>query len=506
MDYLNIRQSYTGGAVDVYIPKNKDNELLYYYDVNGLYPSVMLNNPMPTGQPVAFLGDIRQVDPNAFGFFYCKITSPEYLEHPILQRSIKIDARLTTVAGLGSWKGWVFSAEMDNAINFGYHFEILKGYQFQKGYIFKDYINKMYNLRLLYPKGEAMNLNAKLLMNSLYGKFGMKSQTTKVEIISTKDINKYLEKFNTSISEMIYLEDHIILNINTNEFIKTDLFSHYVHYFYEIKSSGVEKMIAKLLLNNLYGYFGRKPTGIVTQNIKNSDLQGYLLTRIIKSITPINSEYSTILSYSNINYKLLEKLNNELHYEVENFNSPIKSNVAIAAAVTAYARIHMIPFKIDPNTLYTDTDSIFTLSELDPELVGDELGKMKDELKGGVIKEALFLGPKKYGYYIFDKENVQHDFSVFSGVSRNSLTFEEVKNISNGKVITKNVSNRFFKSFNSLNIDIKDTLVSIKITNSKKLVGNNYIPITLHNGYHNVFKTLFNKYKNLLIKNIKKYL
>jgi hypothetical protein len=28
-----------------------------------------------------------------------------------------------------------------------------------------------------------MNLIAKLLMNSLYGKFGMKSETTKVEIL-----------------------------------------------------------------------------------------------------------------------------------------------------------------------------------------------------------------------------------------------------------------------------------------------------------------------------------
>ena len=63
---FNIRQSYTGGAVDVYIPKNKDNEKLYYYDVNSLYPSVMLNNPMPVGKPIAFDGDIRKVDPNAF--------------------------------------------------------------------------------------------------------------------------------------------------------------------------------------------------------------------------------------------------------------------------------------------------------------------------------------------------------------------------------------------------------------------------------------------------------
>jgi hypothetical protein len=120
--FYNISESYTGGAVDVYIPQYKDNGLLYYYDVNSLYPSVMLNNPMPVGEPIAFLGNIRAVDLNAFGFFYCKIRSPDYLEHPILQRTVKTPNATTTVAGLGSWTGWIFSEEMDNAVKYGYHF------------------------------------------------------------------------------------------------------------------------------------------------------------------------------------------------------------------------------------------------------------------------------------------------------------------------------------------------------------------------------------------------
>jgi len=63
---------------------------------------------------------------------------------------------------------------MDNAIKFGYQFEILKGYQFERGDLFYAYINKYYELRNLYDKSHPMNLIAKLLMNSLYGKFGMK--------------------------------------------------------------------------------------------------------------------------------------------------------------------------------------------------------------------------------------------------------------------------------------------------------------------------------------------
>ena len=84
----NIRESYTGGAVDVYIPHNKisswltpnniDYETLYYYDMNSLYPTAMAQRPMPIGQPIAFLGNIRALEPNAYGFFYCKIISPAY--------------------------------------------------------------------------------------------------------------------------------------------------------------------------------------------------------------------------------------------------------------------------------------------------------------------------------------------------------------------------------------------------------------------------------------------
>jgi hypothetical protein len=179
-----IRESYTGGAVDVYIPHNSDNEILFDYDVNALYPSAMLNNLMPVGKPIPFLGNIRNIDPQAFGFFYCKISSPEYLEHPILQRRIKTVNGNRTIAGLGTWEGWIFSEEMDNAVKYGYTFEIFKGYEFNKADIFSKYINKMFNLRLQYPKGDAMNLTAKLLLNSLYGKFGMKIENTMVEIFN----------------------------------------------------------------------------------------------------------------------------------------------------------------------------------------------------------------------------------------------------------------------------------------------------------------------------------
>lgn len=309
---FNIRKSYTGGSVDVYIPQNINNEILYCYDVNGLYPSVMLNNPMPVGKPIAFEGDILLKDPNAFGFFFCKITSPEYLEHPILQRKIKTNQGPRTIAGLGTWNDWIFSEEMYNAMKFGYKFTVLNGYEFNKGDIgFNKYVKNMYDLRMEYPKGSAMNITAKLLSTSLYGKFGMSNETTKVIILDNNFLdtkgNNILDKFNNDITDIIKLENHTVLIVNKK----------------------VNSTLDKNFISN----------------------------------NPGDVFHATDV------------------------------NVAIASAITAYARIHMSQYKNNPNfkLYYSDTDSIIIDSLLPNEMIGTNLGQMKLEY---TIKNAIFLAPK----------------------------------------------------------------------------------------------------------------
>jgi hypothetical protein len=98
----DIRQGYTGGAVDVYIPKPPENVNINCYDVNSLYPSQMLENLMPIGNPTYFDGDIRKIDLNAFGFFYCRITAPDDIKHPIIQTHVKINNMVRTIAPIGT--------------------------------------------------------------------------------------------------------------------------------------------------------------------------------------------------------------------------------------------------------------------------------------------------------------------------------------------------------------------------------------------------------------------
>ncbi len=106
----DIREGYTGGAVDVYKTNNvvdkgslfnrgwRRFKKLFYYDFNSMYAYIMSTFELPVGKPIKFEGDITKVEPNAYGWFYCKITSPEYIEHPILQRRILTKYGYRTIA------------------------------------------------------------------------------------------------------------------------------------------------------------------------------------------------------------------------------------------------------------------------------------------------------------------------------------------------------------------------------------------------------------------------
>jgi len=54
----DIRQGYTGGAVDMYIPKALEGVKIFSYDVNSLYPTMMSEWEMQVGKPTFFKGDI----------------------------------------------------------------------------------------------------------------------------------------------------------------------------------------------------------------------------------------------------------------------------------------------------------------------------------------------------------------------------------------------------------------------------------------------------------------
>jgi hypothetical protein len=127
---------------------------------------------------------------------------------------------------------------------------------------------------------------------------------------------------------------------------------------------------------------------IETKNVFKKDLMKYYSTYTILSEIDINENISTILMSSNLDYTLINEIKTDTNFElITNFRT-VKSHVGIAAAVTAYARIEMLELKMLLSKLgiklyYTDTDSLFVDKEIPNYLIGNELGQLKDELKGG---------------------------------------------------------------------------------------------------------------------------
>jgi len=311
------------------------------------------------------------------------------------------------------------------------------------------------------------------------------------------------------------------------EFSKIFLFEKYVEHFFDLKKNAktpADKFIAKMQLNQLYGYFGRSRELILTKFVNYNELTDLIKTCVIRNIIEIDDDNYIVSLTCNINWKILRQLNMTLEdIQVDSVGKSVKSNVAISAAITAYARMLMADFKMNPNVYYTDTDSIFTDKELDEIFVGDELGLMKDEMKGvsidGFIDEAIFLGNKQYivKYRKLDPDTgeiKQVVVSKYSGIKRDSLTWEQFERLAKGEVLKIKTKNRFIRSHKHLNMRITSRTLNISNAHSKNLIGNIYqAPVVFDSlnpfdkkskliiNLANRFKFLFKKY--ITIPNLK---
>ena len=212
--YYDIKKSFLGGHTDLYIPYGEN---LNHYDVNSLYPSVMTKYDMPVGPIKWFEGNILEEDKNAYGFFFCKIITPKNMNRPLLMTKVKTSSGFRTIAPLGTWNDWLFSEEMHNYKNYGYKFKVIKGYTFNKSNIFKDYVSQLYSIKQNTPKSDPMYLISKLLMNSLFGRFGMNFDLPNYKFIKEEDIKDFIQKDFIQVSDIITLDN----GYNLIEFLST---------------------------------------------------------------------------------------------------------------------------------------------------------------------------------------------------------------------------------------------------------------------------------------------
>lgn len=152
-----IRNSYHGGHVEVFKRRGLS---LNAYDVNSMYPFVMLDK-----MPTIYIGESRKRIDHKYGFVQAVLKVPEVYIPPLPVRMEKLFFPVGTLTG--TWT----TEELNEAENRGVQIlKIHKGVYFDCQEIFKDYVNKLYALKK--KSTEPTRTIAKLLLNSLYGKFG----------------------------------------------------------------------------------------------------------------------------------------------------------------------------------------------------------------------------------------------------------------------------------------------------------------------------------------------
>ena len=394
----NIRKAYYGGRIEAYVHKADKG---YMYDTNSQYAKAMLNR-QPVGHPVEVITETNDF----FGFGYYSITTPtsegpEGLHAPFLPYRHKGDKSFEFITGenlsihhednlekllktlnidhvttpatllfpLGKWTGWYFSEEIKYARTLGYKCTFLQGYTYKEyGSPLAQYANSIYNQRETVA-GPYKGI-AKLLLNQLYGKFG--SQVTSTQGLIT----------NNSLLLSKIKETLIIQNVESM------------------------KVVTKTPTNSSTTSYGSPIQGDVPQEQEQKSVYQYINFFYLP-----NNEYITKEPFS------AKRMINEFF---SNTNFKV-SNIAIAAAISAYARIDIdkiIRATVTPSTsnensnsnvpvlYYCDTDCVIFSKPLPPQFIGTHLGQMSNALTVSesnfepYIKDLVCFGPKALSYEV----------------------------------------------------------------------------------------------------------
>lgn len=194
-----IRKSYKGGFTwlnDKFKEKEVGKGIIF--DVNSLYPSVMYNSLLPYGNPIHFNGDYKHDD--KYPLYILEIETEFYLNDnmiPIIQLKNNpsfVGNEYLKNSGGEKPRFWVTSVDFDMIKN---HYSlmglnVIQGYKFKaKKGLFNSFIDK-WNYVKTHSTGGKKQM-AKLMLNSLYGKFATNPDVTgKVPVLGDDGQNQFI--------------------------------------------------------------------------------------------------------------------------------------------------------------------------------------------------------------------------------------------------------------------------------------------------------------------------
>lgn len=211
----DIRRSYKGGFT--YLNPIHKEKLLgegIVFDVNSLYPSVMKNDRLPFGDPIFFEG---KYEPDKLYNLYVQTISCSFEIKEGMIPTIQIKNNLSFLPNeyVTSSNGDIVTLTLTNVDLdlFFEHYQVYdltyhSGWKFKsiKG-LFSSYIDFWSNMKIKSKKegNKAMYIISKLMLNSLYGKFGLNPNVRgKFPYLSEDGIVKY-SMYPAEIRDSIYI-------------------------------------------------------------------------------------------------------------------------------------------------------------------------------------------------------------------------------------------------------------------------------------------------------------
>lgn len=360
---LMARDAFAGGRTDVRkllrywsAEEVERGEYGVYQDVQSLYPAVQFYDPMPVGHPTIVKYDDDDQQPSldtinaVFGFVRCDIAPTRYLHHPVLVE--KKDGKL--VADLVPKTDYVVtSVELAHALANDYvvtHVYETHHYA-QSNTLFRDYVVKFLKMKI-----EASGLPSHIKTETDWAAFRA----------------EHLRRFSIELER-----DKMIKNPG-------------------------RKQLAKLMLNSLWGKFAQRASMVQCKTATDAKDHLDLERRWDRGDIDIMYHHASVPNARNRITTYYMYRENVAADEEDN-----KKNVAIAAFVTAHARMRLWKemHKLGERVVYHDTDSVIYEYMPDEYNIpsGKYLGEWEDECGGKPIVAFVSSGPKTYSYKCLEK-------------------------------------------------------------------------------------------------------
>lgn len=167
------REAYYGGRSEPFF-LGEVHTKLFYLDVNSMYPSIMAQYELPSKLRDTF-GVCTITELTRFLEVSCVVAKVHLkTDEPLYPK--RFQGRL--IFPLGEFDATLSSPELRYALEHGHILKIHHGARYHKARLFQAYVSTLYGLRKTYEKenNPVFAYACKILLNSLYGKFGQNGQ------------------------------------------------------------------------------------------------------------------------------------------------------------------------------------------------------------------------------------------------------------------------------------------------------------------------------------------